>query len=60
MLTDILRSLIEKWELGFSGIIGYLHTKADALDFSVSCGGFKEGRDIVNFLKYSSIEKGKL
>ena len=51
MLTDFLRSLKEKWELGYSGIIGYLHAIADAIEFSVSYGGFKEGRDIVNVME---------
>ena len=51
MLTDFLRSLKEKWELGYAGLIGYLHAISDAIDFSVTCGGFKEGRDIVNVME---------
>ena len=51
MLTDFLRILKENWELGYSGIIGYLHAISDAIEFSVSYGGFKRGRDIVNVME---------
>ena len=51
MLTDFLSLLKDKWNLGYSGMVGYLQAISDAIEFCVFSGGFKEGKDIVNIME---------